>query len=103
MNNAHPILIGIIRGLNLFGVILLSALVWGYRIVLKPLFPATCRYEPSCSAYALEALRRRGPVVGAWLAAWRVLRCNPWGGSGYDPVPDREPCRHTHPITRERS
>ncbi len=58
-----------------------------YRGAISPLLPASCRFEPSCSQYALDALGRRGPVVGPWLAARRILRCNPFGGSGYDPVP----------------
>jgi putative membrane protein insertion efficiency factor len=56
-----------------------------YQLLLSPLLPPTCRYTPTCSAYALEAVRRYGAVRGALLATWRILRCNPWGGSGYDP------------------
>lgn len=63
------------------------ALIWGYRLVLKPLFPATCRFEPSCSEYALQAIRRFGLIGGGWLAAKRLGRCNPWGPWGHDPVP----------------
>jgi putative membrane protein insertion efficiency factor len=58
-----------------------------YRLALRPLLPASCRFTPSCSDYALEALRRHGAVRGAWLALRRVCRCHPWGGFGYDPVP----------------
>ncbi len=64
-----------------------------YRFVLSPLLPAHCRFEPTCSAYALEALERHGPLRGSWLAVRRIARCHPvrWlgGGSGYDPVPPR--------------
>ena len=58
-----------------------------YQVCISPLKPACCRFTPTCSAYAIEALRKHGPIKGLWLAIWRVLRCNPWGGSGYDPVP----------------
>ena len=59
-----------------------------YRHVISPLFPPRCRYTPSCSQYAIEALRKHGPLKGLWLAIYRILRCNPFGGFGYDPVPD---------------
>lgn len=58
-----------------------------YQGAISPHFPPSCRYQPSCSAYAVEALRKHGPVKGCWLALKRILRCHPWGGSGYDPVP----------------
>lgn len=58
-----------------------------YRLVLSPLLPPSCRFQPTCSAYALEALQRHGPGRGTWLALRRIGRCHPWGGSGYDPVP----------------
>ncbi len=66
---------------------LLSAVIWAYRLLLSPVLPPACRFAPTCSAYALEALQRHGPLRGSWLAARRILRCHPWGGSGYDPVP----------------
>lgn len=58
-----------------------------YRSFISPLKPPSCRFTPTCSEYAIQALRKHGPVKGLALAVWRILRCNPWGGSGYDPVP----------------
>lgn len=58
-----------------------------YQIVISPLTPASCRYSPTCSHYSLEALKKHGFFKGGWLAVKRILSCNPWGGSGYDPVP----------------
>lgn len=58
-----------------------------YRKCISPLTPPACRFTPTCSQYAIEALKKHGPVKGLALAVWRILRCNPWGGSGYDPVP----------------
>jgi len=69
----------------------LLALVWLYRLAISPWLGNNCRYDPSCSEYALEALRQHGVFCGTWLAARRIGRCHPWGGSGYDPVPgDKE-------------
>jgi putative membrane protein insertion efficiency factor len=80
--------------------VLLRALIRGYQLLIAPLIPASCRYLPSCSAYAAEALDLHGPVKGGWLAVRRLLRCHPWGGSGFDPVPRPDPsgngCRHSH-------
>ncbi len=70
---------------------LLSALVTVYRYTLSPLLGPRCRYEPSCSQYALEALGEHGALLGGWLAVRRIARCHPWGGHGYDPVPHRHP------------
>ena len=55
--------------------------------MISPLTPASCRYTPTCSAYAVQAVNRHGPFKGGWLALRRIGRCHPWGGSGYDPVP----------------
>lgn len=68
------------------------ALIKLYRIIVSPLLPPACRYLPSCSEYAEEALHKYGMVKGAWLTVRRLLRCHPWGSSGYDPVP--EPVHH---------
>lgn len=72
---------------------LLSALVVAYQWTLRPLIGSQCRFEPHCSAYALEALARHGAARGTLLAVWRILRCNPWNAGGYDPVP---PVSATH-------
>ena len=66
---------------------LLSLPVLFYRASISPMFPQSCRFTPTCSQYALEALRRHGAIRGTWLTVRRLLRCHPWGGSGYDPVP----------------
>ena len=68
----------------------LLGLVWIYRRAVSPLLGINCRFEPSCSEYAREALREYGGLTGGWLAIKRVSRCHPWGGSGYDPVPRRD-------------
>lgn len=62
-------------------------LVRGYQVVLSPLLPATCRFYPSCSVYAIEALKRHGALRGSWLALRRLVRCQPFCPGGYDPVP----------------
>lgn len=62
--------------------------VHAYRLFLSPLIGSNCRYSPSCSAYALEALDKHGALKGGWLALRRISRCHPWGGSGIDNVPD---------------
>jgi len=67
---------------------LLRAVIVGYRHSLSPLIGGSCRYWPSCSTYALEAVDRYGGLTGGRLALGRLLRCHPWGGSGIDPVPD---------------
>jgi len=66
---------------------LLIAFVRGYQVVLSPLLPAACRYYPSCSAYAVEALEKHGAWRGSWLAIKRIARCHPFRAGGYDPVP----------------
>jgi len=58
-----------------------------YQYAISPYFPSSCRYTPTCSAYGVEALKKHGPYKGGLLTIKRILSCNPWGGSGYDPVP----------------
>ena len=66
---------------------LLCGLILLYRYSLAPLLPGRCRYLLTCSHYGLEALRVHGPLLGAWLTLRRLMRCHPWGGHGFDPVP----------------
>ncbi len=66
---------------------LLIGAILVYRYTLSPLLGPRCRYLPTCSAYALEAVQRHGPWRGGWLAIKRLCRCHPWGGAGHDPVP----------------
>ncbi len=78
----------------------LRVAVRAYQLIVSPLLPPSCRFLPSCSDYAIEALERHGALRGGGLALWRLARCHPWGGSGYDPVPRRKTavrpadCRH---------
>jgi hypothetical protein len=66
---------------------LFLALIRFYQGYISPMFPPVCRYTPTCSQYALEAIQKYGAWKGGWLAVKRICRCHPWGGSGYDPVP----------------
>lgn len=75
-------------------------LIRAYQLLISPVLPGSCRYYPTCSSYAMEAFGRFGLAKGGWLTLKRILRCHPWGGEGYDPVPD-SPCRHTHEPDRE--
>lgn len=67
---------------------LLALPVRAYRLIFSPWVGFNCRYDPTCSAYALEALEKHGGLKGGWLALRRILRCHPWGGAGVDDVPD---------------
>lgn len=90
------------------GQVLAQPLLWlirGYQLVISPLTAPSCRYYPSCSAYAVTSLRRFGLFRGGWLAARRLGRCHPWAPGGVDHVPDRWAWRpdattgHTHPTS----
>lgn len=70
---------------------ILALPVRAYRLFLSPWVGHGCRYQPTCSAYTLEALATHGALRGGWLAARRILSCHPWGGHGHDPVPPRKP------------
>jgi putative membrane protein insertion efficiency factor len=74
----------------------LIALIRAYQLLLSPLLGPRCRFAPGCSTYAVEALTLHGPIYGTWLAAKRIARCHPWGGSGFDPVPAARACTHEH-------
>ena len=71
---------------NLLAKILIG-MIRLYQVTLSPFIGRACRYTPTCSNYGIEAIRKHGPFRGLWLALRRILRCHPWGGSGYDPVP----------------
>ncbi|MEH6408608.1 MAG: membrane protein insertion efficiency factor YidD [Leeuwenhoekiella sp.] len=67
-----------------------------YQRLISPLLPSSCRYSPTCSQYSVEALQQHGLFRGSWLAIKRIASCNPWGGSGYDPVPPATKSRSPH-------
>lgn len=73
-------------------VLFLKLPIWFWQWCISPVIGTNCRYEPSCSHYAMAALSKHGPFKGGWLTARRLVSCNPWGGAGYDPVP--EVCGH---------
>jgi putative membrane protein insertion efficiency factor len=74
----------------------LRGLIRSYQVLVSPILPAhSCRFLPTCSAYGMEAVEKHGPLFGSWLTVRRLARCHPWGGSGYDPVPDPR-AGHTH-------
>ena len=74
---------------SFFGKIMVW-LIRFYQLAISPLLPSACRYTPTCSQYAIDAIKIHGPLRGGWLALRRILRCHPWGGSGYDPVPPKK-------------
>ena len=69
---------------------LMILLIRFYQKILSPLLPNVCRYTPSCSEYFIQALQIHGVMKGCWLGIKRILRCHPWGGKGYDPVPEKK-------------
>ena len=71
---------------KLFGKVLIGVIT-RYRLFVSPLLGTNCRFQPSCSAYGIEAITRHGALKGGWLTVRRISKCHPWGASGYDPVP----------------
>lgn len=69
--------------------ILLIGLIRAYRLLISPLFPPSCRFQPTCSQYAMDAVERFGTIRGGWMSLKRILRCHPFHPGGYDPVPHR--------------
>ncbi len=90
----------VVRGLVRAPALLLSVPVWIYRKVISPCKPPTCRFRPTCSAYALEALRVHGALRGSWLLTKRICRCHPFTEPGFDPVP---PPRSAGPAPTNRA
>jgi putative membrane protein insertion efficiency factor len=76
---------------------IMKGLIKGYQWVISPILPGTCRFVPTCSEYAADAVTRHGAAKGGWLALRRILRCHPWGGWGYDPVPAPDDDGTDHP------
>jgi len=72
--------------IKIFGYLLIVP-IWTYQKLISPFSPSTCRFSPSCSNYAIYAIKLRGPFVGFLLTLKRISKCHPWGGNGYDPVP----------------
>jgi putative membrane protein insertion efficiency factor len=84
----NPMLNKILQGIRKAASWPFVMLIRFYQVCISPLKPASCRFSPTCSQYGLQAFRKHGPIKGLILTTWRILRCNPWGGSGYDPVPE---------------
>lgn len=77
--------------------LVLVGLIRAYQLLVSPLLGPVCRYAPSCSSYAVQAVQRHGAVRGTWLAGRRLLRCHPWAPGGWDPVPAARTRTHPHP------
>ena len=84
------LLLGILKILSTIFTKILLIPLWVYRNLISPFTPSSCRHIPTCSAYAVEALQKRGPIIGLWLTLKRLARCHPWGTHGYDPVPEKK-------------
>jgi len=82
---------------------LLTTLVKGYRLFISPALGASCRFEPSCSTYALQALEQHGALAGSYLSARRIARCQPWCEGGHDPVPAQPPRLFTRLLTSSKN
>lgn len=83
------VLHSIVSGVQAVFSYLLLLPIYFYRMAISPMLPPSCRFTPTCSTYAIEAIKMHGPLKGLYLACRRILRCHPWGGSGYDPVPEK--------------
>lgn len=105
LKTIHRLIRSALQGLLIVLLVLYRYLVSPVLHVLAP--GSGCRFQPTCSDYAVEAVRRHGPLRGTWLAFKRLARCHPWGGHGYDPVPDGCSCTrqadHQHPSPLARS
>jgi putative membrane protein insertion efficiency factor len=77
----------LLRQAKKIGIFLTLIPIYFYKYFISPLTPASCRFLPTCSDYALQAIKKYGPFKGGYLAIRRILRCHPWGGHGFDPVP----------------
>ena len=84
-----------VKGISHILALPMRGLVWLYRKLVSPFLGNHCRFDPSCSAYAEEALREHGVLRGGWLTSRRISRCHPWGGSGHDPVPSADDADET--------
>ncbi len=80
----------LIRGTRWIIIMILMIPIYFYKYAISPLIPNSCRHIPSCSQYALEALKIHGPIKGLYLTTLRILKCNPWGTHGHDPVPPKK-------------
>jgi len=94
---------GTVHALRTLAAAPLLLLLFVYRRLISPALPRRCRYEPTCSAYAEQAIRRLGPIRGPIVAGWRLLRCNPWSHGGLDPLEERTLFRDARHARHEHS